>query len=94
LAELFERGRIPVLIARLAGAVVLGWLAMLTWNQIGFWRDTPTVWKHDLDVTGDNSDAHEHLSVYYHYHGQSDKAQFHGNEAHRIQLQRLNNSQP
>jgi hypothetical protein len=94
LAELFERGRIPVLIGRLAGAIVLGWLAMLSWNQIGYWRDTPTVWKHALDVTGDNSHAHEHLAAYYHYQGQRTEARYHGNEAHRIQRQQMNDSQP
>jgi hypothetical protein len=94
LAELVERWRLPVLVPRLAGAIVLGWLAMLTWVQIGFWRDTRTVWEHAVDVTQDNSDAHEHLTLYYHSRGQHAEARFHGAEAHRIQLQRLNSSGP
>jgi hypothetical protein len=94
LGELLERWRIPALVPRLAGVVILGWLAMRTWDQIGFWLDTPTVWKHAVDVTKDNSDAHEHLALFYHSRGQHAEAQFHGTEARRIQYQRLNSARP
>jgi Flp pilus assembly protein TadD len=54
LAELGERARIPrsVLAAATAAAVVA--LALVTVRQIGFWKDSETLYSHGLAVTGPN----------------------------------------
>lgn len=47
-AEL-NRGRVRVAIA--AGTAAAAALAALTWIQISYWRDSVTLWEHDLAVT-------------------------------------------
>jgi hypothetical protein len=89
LAELVERVRLPVLVPRLAGAVVLGWLTFLTEAQIASWRDSSTLWEHALRVTQDNDFAHEHLARYHHERGQAAQTQFHLDEAFCIQRRRM-----
>jgi hypothetical protein len=89
LGEVVERWRLPVLAPRLAGAFVLGWLTLLTWRQVGCWRDTPTLWQQALRVTRDNDQAHERLARYYYTQGCDQLSAFHLTEAARIQRQRL-----
>ncbi|HEY7315369.1 MAG TPA: hypothetical protein VH643_38915 [Gemmataceae bacterium] len=89
LAELVERVRLPVLVPRLVGAVVLGWLTFLTHAQIASWRDSSALWEQALRVTQDNDFAHEHLAQYHHRRGQAAEAQFHLDEAFRIQRRRM-----
>jgi hypothetical protein len=88
LAELAERLRVPGLVSRLVAALVVGWLTVLTYHQVGYWRDTGTLWEHAAAVTTDNDQAHEHLSVYYHKHGRREEGQAHLREAARIQQRR------
>jgi protein O-mannosyl-transferase len=42
--------------------LVLGVLSALTYNQIGYWRDSETLWRHTLSVTENNSVAHDNLA--------------------------------
>ncbi len=48
--------------ARMAGAVLLaGWLAVsavLTWQQLGYWRDTKTLFAHAIEITRRNYYGH------------------------------------
>ncbi len=89
LAELRERFRVPALVPRLAATIVLGWLALLTGDQVGSWLDSGTLWERALGVTTDNDQAHQHLSMYYRKQGQQAQAEFHLDEAVRIQRRRL-----
>jgi Tfp pilus assembly protein PilF len=73
----------------LVGAVVLGWLTFLTHAQIASWRDSSALWEQALRVTQDNDFAHEHLAQYHHRRGQAAEAQFHLDEAFRIQRRRM-----
>jgi tetratricopeptide (TPR) repeat protein len=84
LAELVDRLSMPRPVPAAAGAVVVGCLGVLTWIQIGFWRDTPTLWERVLAVTVDNDLAHAHLGQYYEAHGQLDRAESHLSEALRL----------
>ncbi|MGH7224079.1 MAG: hypothetical protein ACRELF_12690, partial [Gemmataceae bacterium] len=88
LADWVERLDVPDLLCRLAAAAALGGLTFLTWQQVGTWRDTPTLWEHALNVTRDNDQAHEHLGTYYHSQGQMALSETHLAEAVRIQSQR------
>jgi tetratricopeptide (TPR) repeat protein len=63
LKELSDRVHLPT--PARSGAVVLavGTLALLTWIQLGYWRDTPTLWERALAVTKDNHRAHWQLGI-------------------------------
>jgi tetratricopeptide (TPR) repeat protein len=84
LGELVERARIPGRVAAAAAAVVLGCLVVLTWVQVGYWRDTTTLWERALAVTEDNPRPHCNLGKYYQDRGRFDLAQRHFAEAVRI----------
>jgi Flp pilus assembly protein TadD len=62
-ADLAARWRCQRLAALVAGAAVVA-LAVLTWGQVHYWRDSRTLWAHTLEVTGDgNALAHNGLGV-------------------------------
>lgn len=94
LGEIVERLRIPIVISRLAVSSVFALFSFLTWNQVGTWRDTPTLWQRALLVTANNDQAHEHLARYYTKQGRHKEALEHLYEATRIQKQRNRGSQP
>jgi tetratricopeptide (TPR) repeat protein len=83
-AELVERWRIPGGVAGAAAAVVLIGLSALTWIQVGYWRDTPTLWKRAAAVSSDNDVAHLHLGYYYVHRELPETARSHFAEAVRI----------
>jgi protein O-mannosyl-transferase len=85
---------IPALVRRAAWATVLGFLAAWTWTQVGYWRNSSTLWEHALAVTEDNDRAHEHMSLCLRTQGRPDEADFHLREACRIQTKRLGSSPP
>ena len=89
LGEMSERFRLPALIPRLTATLVLGLLVMRTWNQVGFWRNSVTLWERALSITTDNDSVHQRLARLYRDRGQYDQAEFHMFEADRIQRQRL-----
>jgi len=49
-------------LALLAGTLVIA-SAALSWHQLGYWRDTVTLFKHTIQVTTDNYLIHNHLGV-------------------------------
>jgi tetratricopeptide (TPR) repeat protein len=51
----------PAVIALAAAACVAA--AAATWVQIGYWRNSESLWRHALDVTQDNYLAHYQLGV-------------------------------
>jgi tetratricopeptide (TPR) repeat protein len=44
-------------------AVAILLCAVLTWKQIGYWRDGPTLWEHAFEVTTNNYVAHNNRGV-------------------------------
>jgi tetratricopeptide (TPR) repeat protein len=54
LADLAQRARLPPPIAVLAGAMLLGALAVATAKQVFVWHDTVTLFEHAIAVTGRN----------------------------------------
>jgi hypothetical protein len=89
LAELLQRWRLPVLLPRLAGAMVLGWLVLRTGSQLATWRNADTLWEQALRVTTDNDQAHERLARLERIHGHSEQAELHLHQAVRIQRRRF-----
>ena len=54
-AEWADRRRIPVAVLRFAGTVIVVALAVVAHVQIGYWRDSPTLWSRSLAVTPANN---------------------------------------
>ena len=86
--ELADHCRIPALVCGTTGAVVLGSLAALTWIQVGYWKNSQTLWQHALAVTENNDHAHQHLAICYRRQGALREADAHSFEAFRIQSER------
>jgi tetratricopeptide (TPR) repeat protein len=51
-------------VALTAGAVLAAVLAVTSWNQLSYWHDPQTVWKHDLETAGSNPVALINLGEY------------------------------
>ncbi len=62
-AEILERWQAKVLAIPLAAAACLA-CAVLTWIQLGYWRNTETLFRHALAVTVNNSVAFHNLGSY------------------------------
>jgi protein O-mannosyl-transferase len=46
-----------------AAAAVAAVLAVVTWNQIWYWKDSVALWSHDIEVTMDHPLALNHLGI-------------------------------
>ncbi len=90
--ELVGRCRVPACVVGAAGALVLGSLAALTWVQVGYWRDSLTLWEHALTVTQDNDRAHERVALCYRRRGRLAEALDHSGRAYHIQRERRNSA--
>jgi tetratricopeptide (TPR) repeat protein len=85
-------GACDLLKGRLAGfgfaasAAVLAVFSVLSFVQVGYWRDSETLWRHVLSVAPENPLAHSNLAVVVHDRGPEGKAEaeFHIAEALRI----------
>ncbi len=62
----------PALAAAAATAAAV--LAAVTWNQLGYWRDSRTLWEHTLRVTGENPTALFNLGQTFEEQRQPEKA--------------------
>jgi tetratricopeptide (TPR) repeat protein len=62
-AEILEMMRAKVLAIPLAAAACLA-CAAITWVQVGYWRNSETLFRHALAVTDHNSVANHNLGVY------------------------------
>jgi protein O-mannosyl-transferase len=84
LADLCAGLRVPVAVrAGLAGVVLLA-LAVLTFEQVGYWQDGISLWEHTLTVTGPNPRAHDSLGTLYLYQDNFTEARRHAEEAIRL----------
>jgi len=77
LGELVSRLQLPARAVAALGTLTLGCLGALTWIQVGYWRDTVTLWERALAVTDDKSHAHIHLGKHYLDQGRLDLANGH-----------------
>ena len=84
-ADWAERRKIPAAGIAVATTVVLIALGVVTHRQIGFWRDTPTMWRRALEVTENNFVAHTNLATFLDQQGQVEEAAEHLRAALAIQ---------
>ena len=67
-----------------AGIAVLTILAILTWHQCGYWKNSITLFEHTLQVTKNNYLAHLNLGVALFDEGKMEEAIDHYNESIRL----------
>jgi Tfp pilus assembly protein PilF len=68
----------------LAAALIVGFLGMLTWVQVGYWRNSIELYQHAIKVTRDNYLAHNNLGNALLIQGKNDEAYRSYAEALRI----------
>jgi tetratricopeptide (TPR) repeat protein len=68
-ADLAIAWRVPSHYLTATTAVVLSACAVLTWNQLGYWKGDGNLWEHALAVTQKNAVAHNKLGMHYHRQG-------------------------
>jgi protein O-mannosyl-transferase len=61
-AELTARWRHQKLILATSATVISVVLGTCTWWQLGYWRDSETLWNHAIAVTSNNDAAHAYLA--------------------------------
>lgn len=77
-------GHVYALAAAFSAAVVL---CLLTQAQIGYWQDSETLFRHALEVTENNHNAHANLGIALANKGQFDEAIFQHQESIRLKPQ-------
>ena len=73
-AELYEKNpKLKNLIGAVAAGVLL-FFAVITWNQLGYWRDNVILMRHAIETTENNAYAHCALGFTYDQLGEKDRA--------------------
>jgi tetratricopeptide (TPR) repeat protein len=60
-ADWLQARPVPDVVPAGAGALVLGVCAVLTWKQVGYWKDDVSLWQHTAYATRNNTKAHGNL---------------------------------
>jgi tetratricopeptide (TPR) repeat protein len=61
-------------LAGLAGSIILGTLGVMAFRQVGYWRDTMSLFTHTAAVTTDNYLAYSSLGTIYAHNGDFERA--------------------
>ncbi|MBN1363899.1 MAG: tetratricopeptide repeat protein [Syntrophaceae bacterium] len=64
-----------------AGITIIAILAVLTWQQCGYWKNSITLLSHALQITKDNFLAHNNLGLALYDEGELSEAMVHYNKA-------------
>jgi protein O-mannosyl-transferase len=67
------------------GIIFLSIMAFLSWNQCKYWKNSFELWKHTLEVTKNNYQAHNNFGLSLFAEGKIDDAINHYNKAIRIE---------
>lgn len=76
-ADLGKGLRVPGAWLAMPALAALLALGALTYRQLGYWRDSPTLWTHTLALTDNNYVAHDMLGKYLSDEGQIEDAAIH-----------------
>lgn len=66
------------------GLVVMALVAALGWRQVGFWRDSRSLWERTLACDPDNAWAHNSLGIALHASGSLTEAAYHYGRALKV----------
>lgn len=83
-AALAARWRAPRFVLPVVAGLVLSGLAVCAWVQVGYWRNSISLYEHTLKVTRGNALAHANLGIALAVQGKSEQAMAHYTEALRI----------
>jgi tetratricopeptide (TPR) repeat protein len=83
-AELFCKWRFPKIVVGVLAAVVLGVLLSCTRTQVGYWKNSYTLYEHAIEVTENNYNVHYNLAHTLHADRRFDEAINHYQHALRI----------
>ena len=72
--ELTRRWRYQAMALSVAGGAAIVLCLVLTRHQLGYWKDSETLFRHALEVTENNDVAHNNLGVALDKKGQTDEA--------------------
>ena len=82
--ELTRGVRYPVMVRSVAGSAVIGLCLVLTWRQLGYWKNTEVLFRHALAVTEGNYLAHKAVGDVLAADGNVDEAMSQYAEAIRL----------
>jgi protein O-mannosyl-transferase len=85
--ELMRRWQHREMALSVAGGAAIVLCAVLTWQQIGYWKESETLFRHALEVTENNNVAHKNLGVALGRKGRTDEAIYQFQEALRLKPQ-------
>ena len=88
-AEVFARCRVPKLIVAIMAGLVLMACAFRTRDQLGYWQNGGTVFRHAIAVTQNNYIAHYNLGIYLANRGLANEAVDNYRAAIRIDPNRM-----
>jgi protein O-mannosyl-transferase len=80
-AQKWQRG--PAVLAGIAAAACAGWL-IVTWQQVGYWKDSESLFRHALAVTTGNYVAHNNYGLALRRKGRTEEAISHFRAAVQI----------
>jgi protein O-mannosyl-transferase len=80
-AQRRDKGALGTVRAAVLAVSVVAGLVVLTWNQVGVWRDTKTLWQHALQIAPETSIAHYNLARFLAKRGNQAEAIGHYREA-------------
>jgi len=83
-ADLLENRPYRKIAAAVSAVVILAALAVCTWIQADYWRNSTTLYEHALEVTRDNHVAHNNLGVILRDQGKTAEALAHFKSAVKI----------
>ncbi len=83
-ADLLERLRLPRFVSSAAAGTVILVLMICAFIQVGYWKDSLTLFGHSISVTTGNYKAQNNLGLAFEAEGKLEEAVFHYSEAIRI----------
>jgi tetratricopeptide (TPR) repeat protein len=88
---LFKQKELRKKILLPAGTAIIAILAILSWRQCGYWRDSVELFRHALQATGDNYVAHNNIGFALFTEGRMEEAIDHYNKAISIKQNSADN---
>jgi len=61
LSDLMEQYRLKHIVFAIIATLIVGLSIAVSWNQVGYWKNSITLFEHTLDVTKNNYVAHNNL---------------------------------
>jgi len=84
LPEIFKRWRYKKIVLASLSLLIILTISICTYNQLGYWRNSLSLFQHTLDVTGNNYTANLCMAEVLHKQGRLNEAVYHCGEAIRI----------